>query len=152
MISDDDAGSRGRNARRKCRLTPTHRRRLLQQPQPRPPRGSKHSPQQGVGRTPARGRHRKSGGNFSGSPSSPPGPTTLQTRSTGTTPQPFQIETIGPGELSTARSSPAVEMFRDAGLEDGVIRKRFNGGEVTRKEFAAAKALKICSAWRRGLA
>ena len=28
----------------KCRLTPTHRHRLLQQPQPRPTRGSKHSP------------------------------------------------------------------------------------------------------------
>ena len=59
----------------------------------------------------------------------------------GATPQPFQIETVGPGELSTKDRATAVEMFRDAGLEDGVIAEAFNGGRVTRKEVAAAKAL-----------
>ena len=58
-----------------------------------------------------------------------------------TTPQPFQIETVGPGELNSRDRATAVAMFRDAGLEDGVIAEAFNGGRVTRKEVAAAKAL-----------
>jgi hypothetical protein len=59
----------------------------------------------------------------------------------GATPQPFLIETVGPGELSTRDRATAVEMLRDAGLEDGVIGEAMSGGKVTRKEFAAAKAL-----------
>jgi hypothetical protein len=58
----------------------------------------------------------------------------------GTTLEPFAIETIGPGELNSRDRATAVAMFRDAGLEDGVISEAFNGGRVTRKEFAAAKA------------
>jgi hypothetical protein len=73
----------------------------------------------------------------------------------GTTPQPHLIQTVGPGELSTRDRATAVEMFRDAGLEDGVIVEAMRGGRVTRKEFAAAKALQSArhgdEGWRQRL-
>jgi hypothetical protein len=59
----------------------------------------------------------------------------------GTTPAPFLIETVGPGELSSRDRATAVAMFRDAGLRDEVIAEAMNGGAVTRAEYAAARAL-----------
>jgi hypothetical protein len=59
----------------------------------------------------------------------------------GATPESFTIETIGPGELNSRDRATAVAMFRDAGLEDGVISEAFNGGRVTAREVAATKAL-----------
>jgi hypothetical protein len=70
----------------------------------------------------------------------------------GTTPQPFAIETVGPGELNSRDQAAAVAMFRDAGLSDGVVNEAMRGGTVTRKELAAAKALQSSlhgdEAWR----
>jgi hypothetical protein len=59
-----------------------------------------------------------------------------------TTPESFAIETIGPGELNSRDRATTVEMFRDAGLTDDVINQAMRGGEVSRAEYMAAKALK----------
>ena len=71
------------------------------------------------------------------------------------TPEPFAIETVGPNELNSRDRASVVEMFRDAGLEDGVISEAMNGGRVTRKEVAAAKALQSArhgdAGWRQRL-
>ena len=59
----------------------------------------------------------------------------------GTALEAFAIETIGPGELNSRDQASAVAMFRDAGLEDGVIAEAFAGGRVTAREVAATRAL-----------
>ena len=59
-----------------------------------------------------------------------------------TTPEPNLIETLGPNELSTRNLASVVDMFRDAGLSDDVIIQSLRGGEVSRAEYMAAKALK----------
>ena len=59
-----------------------------------------------------------------------------------TTPEPNLIETLGPNELSTRNLASVVDTFRDAGLTDEVINQAMRGGEVSRAEYMAAKALK----------
>ena len=71
----------------------------------------------------------------------------------GTTPEPNLIETLGPNELSTRNLASVVDTFRDAGLTDEVINQAVRGGEVSRAEYMAAKAMKSArlgdEAWSR---
>jgi hypothetical protein len=51
------------------------------------------------------------------------------------------FETTTDGRLNRRDLASIVDTFRDAGLSDGVIEEAMNDGQVTRAEYAAAKAL-----------
>ena len=60
----------------------------------------------------------------------------------GAAPEAPLIQTLGPDELSTRNLASAVDMFRDEGLDNSTIQQALRGGEVSRSEYLAAKAMK----------
>ena len=66
----------------------------------------------------------------------------VSTALNNTNPEPNLVETVGPGQFLNSRDlASAVEMFRDAGLNDDVIIQFLRGDPVGRSEYRAVKAL-----------
>ena len=146
-ICYDDAGGRRAQRLRKCRLTPTHRHRLLQQPQPRPTRGSKHSLATRSGAHACSRAAWKSGGEFERLTELAAGADDTADAINNTTPEPFQIETVGPGELNSRDRATCrcdVSRRRARGRSDrGSIQRRQSHAQGSR----CGQSTSICSTW-----
>ena len=132
-----------------CRLTLTHRHRLLQQPQRGHAHGSIHSPptRSGahVGSRAACAERRE----YQRLTELADQADEVKDAIAGTTPEPNLIETVGPGELSTRdRASPSRCFAMPDSRTKSSQKPCAAARSAMRAEFMAAKALQECSARR----